>query len=99
MPKAWADEASRLRNLRRRQQVARALLAIMGSTLAVGIIPGFHAVLVLHVIADGLFAGYVFMLVQARNAEAERQMNAHFAALRAGEGAQNLPEELHQQAF
>lgn len=84
MPKAWADEARRLRRLRRRQQVARSLLAVMGSTLVIGIIPGFHAVLALHVLADLLFAGYVFMLIQARNLEAERQMRAHFEAVQGG---------------
>lgn len=58
------------------------LLAVMGSTLVLGLLPGLRGILVLHVLTDVLFAGYVFLLVQARNADAERQMRTHFAALR-----------------
>jgi hypothetical protein len=80
MPKAWAEEASRLRRLRRKQAIARNLLAVMGSTLVVGLIPGLHAVLAAHVIADIVFVFYACMLVRARGLETEQRMRRQFEA-------------------
>ena len=67
MPMAWAQEARRLRRLRRRRQVAVVLLAIMASTLVLGLIPSLRFMLVLHVGADVCLLGYVALLVKARD--------------------------------
>lgn len=72
------ENARRARTLKRRRDVLRILLAAMGITLALGVLPPFRAVLALHVALDLLFAGYVVLLVQARNAAAEREMKLRF---------------------
>jgi hypothetical protein len=85
MPKAWADEARRLRLMRRRQRVTLAFMAVVASTFVVGLVPGFQLVLVFNVLLDVLFVVYLAMLAKARSVRSERQMKAHFDAIRAGE--------------
>jgi hypothetical protein len=100
MPAHWASEARRLRRLRRRRQVSIGLLAAMGTTLVIGLVPAFHIVLVAHVLIDLLFAGYVAMLARSRVVETERQMTAHFAELREETTELDFEEPLlQQQAF
>lgn len=67
LPSAWANEARRLRLLRRRQQVAFVILGIMATTFVLGLIPSFRALLALHVIADAAFVSYLVMLAKARH--------------------------------
>lgn len=78
MPASWATEARRLRRLRRRQRVAMSMLAVMGATLVVGLVPSMRLVLAAHVAADLAFFLYVALLLRARNDEVESQ----FARLR-----------------
>ncbi|MBI2169552.1 MAG: hypothetical protein HYU28_08645 [Actinobacteria bacterium] len=47
---------------RRRRDVLVTLLWIMGATLALGLMPSFRGLLVLHLVADALFVGYVLLL-------------------------------------
>lgn len=68
----------RSRTLKRRRDILLILVMSMGITLVLGIIPTFHAVLGLHVLCDALFAGYVALLIRARNASAERDMKLRF---------------------
>lgn len=70
--------ARRARTLKRRRDVLFTLVGAMGTTLVLGLLPPFHALLGLHVLCDLLFAGYVVLLVQARNASAEREMKLRF---------------------
>jgi hypothetical protein len=72
------DGARRARTLKRRRDVLFTLVALMGATLVLGLLPPFHALLGLHLLLDLLFAGYVALLVQARNASAEREMKLRF---------------------
>ena len=70
--------ARRARTLRRRRDVLFTLLVAMGVTLVLGLLPPFRALLGLHLLCDVLFAGYVALLVRARNAAAEREMKLRF---------------------
>lgn len=82
MPAVWANEARRLKGMRRRRQIALGLLIAMGVTFLIGLIPSMHTVLVINVVFDLMFAGYVALLARLRAIETERQMAAHFARLR-----------------
>lgn len=82
MPRAWVVEARRLGLQRRRRQVARSLLILAAGTLVVGLLPGLHAVLALHVITDIFLVAYLTMLAKARKVEAIRRRNE--ARARAG---------------
>ena len=78
-PRPYSPEsARRARTLKRRRDVFHILLAAMGVTLVLGLLPPFRAVLGLHVLCDVLFVGYVALLIQARNAAAEREMKLRF---------------------
>ena len=66
MPSPWANEAQRMRVRRRRQQVARTLLAAMATTLLIGLIPAFRPVLAVHVVIDIAFVFYVYSLAKMR---------------------------------
>ena len=68
----------RARTLKRRRDVLIALLAAMGATLVLGLIPAFHLLLGLHLVLDVLFVGYVAMLLRLRNAAAEREIAVRF---------------------
>ncbi|MGH9281673.1 MAG: hypothetical protein ACRD0S_01920 [Acidimicrobiales bacterium] len=70
--------ARRARTLRRRRDALFTLLVAMGVTLVLGLLPPFRVLLALHVVFDVLFAGYVALLVRARNAAAEREMKLRF---------------------
>lgn len=67
MPQSWAIEAQRRRVRRRRQQVARALLAAMATTLILGLIPNLRPLLAVHVLLDIAFVFYVYSLAKIRN--------------------------------
>jgi hypothetical protein len=82
MPAVWANEARRLKGMRRRRQIALGLVVAMAVTFVVGLLPSLHRVLVLNVAFDAMFAGYVALLARLRSIETERQMDAHFARLR-----------------
>jgi hypothetical protein len=73
-----AAGARRARTLKRRRDVLFTLVVAMGVTLVLGLLPPFRALLGLHVLCDLLFAGYVGMLVKARNEAAERDMKLRF---------------------
>ena len=72
LPATWANEARRLRLMRRRQQVAFILLGVASSTLVLGLLPTLRPVLALHVLADIAFVAYVVMLAKARQEEMRR---------------------------
>ncbi len=87
MPRAWAREARRAEVLRHRRLVARVFLASMGTTLVLGLVPGFHAVLVVHLFLDAAFGGYLYLLAESRR-------RARLAAIEAREReAQRIAEE------
>lgn len=58
---------------KRRRDVLVTLLWIMSGTLALGVMPAFRGLLVLHVIADLLFVGYVVLLRQMKIVAEVRQ--------------------------
>ena len=72
------ETARRARTLKRRRDVLFTLVVAMGVTLLLGLLPPFRALLGLHVLCDVLFAGYVALLVKARNEAAEREMKLRF---------------------
>lgn len=72
------DSARRARTLKRRRDVLFTLVVAMGLTLVLGLLPPFRALLGLHVLCDVVFAGYVALLVRARNHAAEREMKLRF---------------------
>lgn len=51
-----------------------ALLAGVVGSLALGIIPGLHAMLYIQVVFDLLMVGYLGLLVRMRNLAAEREL-------------------------
>ena len=63
---------------KRRRDVFCGLLVAMGATLVLGLIPALRTMLLVHVIIDGLFVGYVALLVRARNLAAERDLKVRF---------------------
>ncbi|MEY2569093.1 MAG: hypothetical protein QOE35_3622 [Actinomycetota bacterium] len=71
-------EAARRRTVKRRRDVFYALVTSMAGTLVLGLVPGMHVLLGLHVILDALFVAYVALLVRMRNAAAEREMKVRF---------------------
>jgi hypothetical protein len=73
-----AASASRSRTIRRRRDVLSALIVAVFGTLVVGLIPGFHLLLMVNVLADVLLVAYVALLVHQRNAAAERDMKVRF---------------------
>lgn len=72
------EAARRARTLKRRRDVFLTLLGGMAGTLVLGLLPPFRMLLVLHVVLDLAFAGYVALLVQMRNVKAEREMKLRF---------------------
>lgn len=62
---------------KRRRDILVGLLWAMGITLFVGLIPVFRFVLLLHVVADLLFAAYVALLVHMRRLSLERDEKVH----------------------
>ena len=79
MARTYSPEgARRARTVKRRRDVLFTLVVAMGVTLLLGLLPPFRALLWMHLACDALFAGYVAMLVRARNAAAERDMKLRF---------------------
>jgi hypothetical protein len=70
--------SARQRTLKRRRDVFAALLAAMGATLVISLIPGLRLFFVVHLLADALFAGYVALLVHLRNRRVEQDMKVRF---------------------
>jgi hypothetical protein len=64
--------------VKRRRDVFYALVTSMGGTLLLGLVPGMHVLLGLHLILDALFVAYVALLLRMRNAAAEREMKVRF---------------------
>ena len=84
---ATAADARKARTMKRRKDVLVGMLGAMGVTLALGLIPALRSLLVLHVMLDLVFAGYVAVLVRMRNVAAERDMKLRFLP-----GAPGTPE-------
>jgi hypothetical protein len=79
LPVAATDGAARrLRTQRRRREVFYSLLGGSAATLLLGMVPGMHAVLIVHLLVDIAFVGYLAALVRFRNISAERDMKLRF---------------------
>lgn len=72
------EAARRARTLKRRRDVLFTLLAAMGATLVLGLLPPLRMLWALHVVLDLVFAAYVAMLIRARGVAAEREMKLRF---------------------
>ncbi|MDQ1438334.1 MAG: hypothetical protein QOK43_1963 [Acidimicrobiaceae bacterium] len=88
------DAARRARTLKRRRDVLFSLLGGMTGTLVLGLLPPFHLLLVLHVLLDLAFAGYIGLLVQMRNAAAERDMKLRFLPGAMGAMGSSMPDAI-----
>ena len=69
---------ARARTQKRRRDIFVGLLAAMGTSLVLGLIPGLRILWVVHLIFDALFAAYVGLLVHMRNQAAEQEMKVRF---------------------
>ncbi len=79
MARTYSREgARRARTMKRRRDVLFTLVIAVGVTLVLGVLPPFRALLWLHVACDLALAGYVALLVRARNDAAERDMKLRF---------------------
>jgi hypothetical protein len=81
MPSASSVEAApfSLREAqKRRRDILFGLLAAMGGSLLIGLLPGLQVMLGLHLVLDVLFVAYVALLVQARKAAEERAMKVRY---------------------
>ncbi len=79
MARTFSPESSRrARTLRRRRDVLFALMAGMGITFVLALLPGFGVLWGAHLLIDAAFVGYVAMLVRIRNLAAEREMKLRF---------------------
>lgn len=63
---------------KRRRDILIALIGTAAGSLLLGLIPALHALLVVHLAADGMLAGYIALLVRMRNLAAERDMKVRF---------------------
>jgi hypothetical protein len=63
---------------KRRRDIFVGLLAAMGISLVLGLIPALRILWLVHLLADMLFIGYVALLVRMRNDAAEREMKVSF---------------------
>lgn len=63
---------------KRRRDILLGLLAAMGGSLVLGLIPGLRVMLGLNLVLDVLFVGYVALLIRARNLAAEREMKVRY---------------------
>jgi hypothetical protein len=79
-----AEGARRARTLKRRRDVLFGLLAAMGGSLVLGMLPSLRVLWGLHMVLDAMFVGYVAMLVRIRNEAAERDMKLRFIPTAAG---------------
>lgn len=64
--------------VRRRREVLVWLLAGMGATLVLGLLPPLRPLLLLHLLLDVVFAGYVALLVQLRTVAAQRDQKVRY---------------------
>lgn len=79
MSRNYSPEAARRsRTLKRRRDVLFTLLAAMGVTLVLGLIPPLRMLWAAHVVLDLMFGVYVALLVRARGLAAEREMKLRF---------------------
>ena len=69
---------ARARTQKRRRDIFVGLLAAMGTSLVLGLIPGLRILWVVHLLVDGMFVTYVALLVHMRNQAAERDMKVRF---------------------
>lgn len=72
------ESSRRARTLRRRRDVLFALMAGMGLTFLLALLPGFEVLWGAHLLIDAAFVGYIAMLVRMRNLAAEREMKLRF---------------------
>lgn len=77
-PRATYGPSPRAMARKRRKDILSGLLAAMGGSLVLGMIPGLRVMLALHLVLDLLFVGYVAMLVRARTMAVERDMKVRF---------------------
>ena len=66
--------AKRARTVRRRRDVLFTLLMGMGTTFVLAMVVSSSALWMLHALMDGLFLGFLAMLVRMRAVEAEKEM-------------------------
>ncbi|MDP8975884.1 MAG: hypothetical protein M3N28_05890 [Actinomycetota bacterium] len=66
--------ATRARTIRRRRDVMFILLMGMGTTFVLAMVVSSTPLWILHFVMDGLFLGFVAMLVHVRNIAAEKEM-------------------------
>ena len=76
--RAIARSSGPSRVQKRRRDILVGLMAAMGISLVLGAIPALRILLLVHLLADALFVGYVALLVRMRNAVAEREMKLSF---------------------
>jgi hypothetical protein len=69
---------------KRRRDILFGLLAAMGGSLLIGLLPGLRVMLGLHLLLDVLFVAYLALLVQARKAAVERDMKVRYLPGSAG---------------
>lgn len=72
------ESSRRARTLRRRRDVLFALMAGMGLTFLLALLPGFGMLWGAHLLIDAAFVAYIAMLVRMRNVAAEREMKLRF---------------------
>jgi len=75
---AMSAMSSRARTQRRRRDIFVGMLAAMGASLLLGLIPALRILWVVHALVDGLFITYVALLVHMRNQAAEKEMKVRF---------------------
>lgn len=63
---------------KRRRDVLSGLLVAMAATLILSLVPALRSMLYVHLVVDALFAGYVALLVRARNLAVERDLKVRF---------------------
>lgn len=79
MSRNYSPEARRrARTLKRRRDVLFTLLAAMGGTLVLGLLPPLRMLWAAHVVLDLAFGVYVGLLMRARGLAAEREMKLRF---------------------
>ena len=75
---AMSAMSARARTQRRRRDIFVGMLAAMGASLLLGLIPALRILWVVHALVDGLFITYVALLVHMRNQAAEKEMKVRF---------------------
>ena len=84
---AYSAHAARLRTQRRRRDIFVGMLAAMGTSLVLGLIPALRVLWVVHLLVDVLFLAYVALLVHVRNEAAEKEMKVRFLPGRSADPA------------